>query len=142
MGRLLLCCLAIAFPSVAIENGNPPVKIPAEFPSDFPVYPNATFRSYGPMVKANPSLGNILILETPDSKADILDFYRKELAAQGWKVEKPYSEAPDSLAAGKGARRVSVGVLDSRSSTRRGTLIQLGVNSTPTDSNESTKSDP
>ena len=103
-----------------------PTEIPADFPKDFPTYPEAQVRRYGPMVPANPALGMVLVLRTSDAKEAVLDFYRRELPAKGWNIETP---APDSIAAHKGARRISVCVLDSVSAGKHITLVQLGVNS-------------
>jgi hypothetical protein len=75
------------------------------------------------MVPANPALGTILILQTFDEKSAVLEFYLKELPAQGWIIEKPYSDAPDSLAAHKDNRRISVSVLNSTAGGKRTTLI-------------------
>jgi hypothetical protein len=80
------------------------------------------------MVPANPALGSVLVLQTSDEKSAVMEFYRRELPAAGWTVEKAYREAPDSLAAHKDNRRISVSVLDSASGGKRITLIQLGVN--------------
>jgi len=107
------------------------MKVPEDFPNDFPIYKNAAIKRYGPMVPASPKLGNVLILETADSKAEVLEFYNQELAAKGWNVEKPLSTAPDSLTACKSERRISVNVLDSQSGGKHVTVIQLGVNSAP-----------
>jgi hypothetical protein len=126
LGLALL--LAAAFSAQATGIGNKPAKIPDEFPKDIPIYQEATFRSYGPMVPANPALGTILVLQTLDEKGAVLEFYRKELPAQGWIIEKPYSDAPDSLAAHKENRRISVSVLNASVGGKRTTLIQLGVN--------------
>lgn len=106
-----------------------PTEIPADFPKDFPIYPEAQVRSYGPMVPANPALGMVLVLRTSDAKDAVLDFYRRELPAKAWTIERPYNEAPDSIAAHKSTRRISVCVLDSVSAGKHITLIQLGVNS-------------
>ena len=105
-----------------------PTEIPADFPKDFPVYNEAKVRSYGPMVPLNPALGMVLVLQTFDSKDAVLEFYRRELPAKGWTIERAYSDAPDSIAAHKASRRISVGVLDSVAAGKRTTLIQLGVN--------------
>jgi hypothetical protein len=126
-GGFLLFCWATGLNAGTI--GTAPAKVPDDFPSDFPVYKNAVAKKYAPMVSANPKLGTVLILDTPDAKAAVLDFYREALPAQGWTVEKPMSTAPDSLTASKGARRISVSVLDSDS--KHITSIQLGVNGTP-----------
>jgi len=128
-GFLLFCWAATGLKAGTI--GTAPAKVPDDFPSDFPVYKNAVIKKYAPMVSANPKLGTVLILETPDAKATVLDFYREALPAQGWTVEKPMTTAPDSLTASKGARRISISVLDSDSGSKRVTSIQLGVNGTP-----------
>ena len=116
--------------AAALEAGtaSAPAKIPEDFPKDFPVYQDATVKSYGPMVPANPALGKILVLQTADSKGAVLEFYRKELPPQGWTVEKPVADCPDSLTAHKDNRRISVSVLDSQSGGKPVTLVQLGVN--------------
>ena len=123
---LLFFCLAAALEAGAVSAS---AKIPEDFPKDFPVYQDATVKSYGPMVPANPALGNILILQTADSKTAVLDFYREELPPQGWILEKPVTDCPDSLTAHKDNRRISVSVLDSQSGGKHVTVIQLGVNS-------------
>ena len=128
-GFLLFCCAAAGLRAGTISSG--PSKVPEDFPSDFPVYKNAVVKKYAPIVPSNPKLGNVLILETPDAKAEVLDFYREQLPIQGWTVEKPMADAPDCLRASKGERRISVSVLDSQSGTKHTTAIQLGVNSTP-----------
>lgn len=130
LGLLLSCDLAPTLRLQATGTANVPVNIPDDFPKDFPVY-NATVKSYGPIVPANPALGNILVLQTFDTKASVLDFYRKVLPSEGWTLEKPFSEAPDSLTAYKETRRISVGVLASQVGAKNSTLIQLGVNGNP-----------
>ena len=128
-GFLVFCCAAAGLRAGTIPSG--PAKVPDDFPSDIPVYKNAVVKKYAPMVPASPKLGNVLILETPDAKAEVLDFYREQLPVQGWTVEKPLSNAPDSLTACKSERRISVSVLDSQPGTKHTTMIQLGVNGTP-----------
>ena len=128
-GFLLFCCAAAGLRAGTIPSG--PAKVPEDFPSDFPVYKNAVIKKYAPIVPANPKLGNVLILETPDTKAQVLDFYREQLPMQSWTVDKPMADAPDCLRASKGERRISVSVLDSQSGSKRATLIQLGVNGRP-----------
>ena len=103
-------------------------KVPADFPKDFPIYKDATVRSYGPIIRSNPGLGNVLALQTPDSKTKVLEFYRTELPANGWKLET-FAGAPDSLAASKGERRISVNVSEPAGG-KHTTLIELTVNET------------
>jgi hypothetical protein len=128
-GFLLFCWAATGLKAGSI--GTAPAKVPEDFPADFPVYKNAVIKKYAPIVSANPKLGSVLILETPDSKASVLDYYREELPAKGWTVEKPMADAPDCLRASKAERRITVNVLDSPSGSKRVTSIQLGVNGTP-----------
>jgi hypothetical protein len=126
-GLLLVCGLA-AGRGLFATGSSGPTGVPADFPKDFPIYSEAKVRSYGPMVPANPALGMVLVLQTSDEKEAVLEFYRRELPAKGWTIERAYSEAPDSIAAHRANRRISVGVLDSVSAGKRITLIQLGVN--------------
>ena len=107
-----------------VETAHP---VPADFPKDFPVYQNAAVKSYGPMIPSHPKLGNVLTLETTDSKAAVLAFYRKELPASGWTLAT-FPGVSDSLAASKGHRRISVSASESGAGAKRKTLIELGVN--------------
>ena len=105
-------------------------KIPPDFPKDFPIYPIATVVSYGPILPSNPQLGYVLVLQTSDRKAAVLDFYKSELRTKGWSLQT-FIGAPDSLAASKGERRISVNVTEAQESAKHSTLIQLTVNETP-----------
>jgi hypothetical protein len=124
---ILLCICTAAPGSAPVAKMETTDKVPADFPKDFPIYKNATLRSYGPIIRSNPTLGNVLELETPDPKASVLAFYRTELPSNGWTL-KTFSGAPDSLAASKGDRRISVNVSESQSGAKRTTIIDLGVN--------------
>ena len=128
-GGFLLFCWAPTGVRAGTIPSSP--KVPEDFPNDFPVYRNAIIKKYVPIVPSNPKLGNVLVLETPDAKPNVLDFYREQLPIQNWTVEKPMADAPDCLRASKGERRISVSVLDSQSGSKRVTLIQLGVNGSP-----------
>ena len=110
-----------------IEGTN---KIPPDFPKDFPIYSKATVVSYGPILPSNPKLGNVLVLQTSDHKTTVLDFYKSELPANGWCLQT-FSGAPESLAASKGERRISVNVTEAQEDAKHSTLIQLTVNETP-----------
>jgi hypothetical protein len=105
-------------------------EIPPDFPKDFPIYPNATVVSYGPILPSNPTLGNVLVLRTLERKTTVLDFYKLKLRANGWSL-RTFSGAPDSLAASKGERRISVNVTEPQESDKHSTLIQLTVNEIP-----------
>jgi hypothetical protein len=128
LGVLLGICRIALQPAIAARvDGNE--KIPADFPKDFPIYKNAAVRSYGPIIPSNPKLGNVLVLKTSDPKASVLAFYKTELPANGWVVQM-FSGAPDSLAASKADRRISVNVSESEGGGKDATVIQLSVNGT------------
>jgi hypothetical protein len=122
---LLGICIVALGPAKAARV-DAPEKVPADFPKDFPIYKNAIVRGYGPIIPSNPKLGNVLVLETPDAKATVMAFYKTELPANGWTLQT-FGGAPDSLAASKGNRRISVNVSEA-GEARRTTLIHLGVN--------------
>ena len=121
---LSICSIALA---AKVEGQE---KVPADFPKDFPIYKNSTVRSYGPIIRSSPNLGNVLVLQTRDSKAAVLEFYKTELVANGWKLQT-FNGAPDSLAASKAERRIGVNVSESESGSKRTTSIQLSVNEAP-----------
>jgi hypothetical protein len=130
LGVLLGICKIAPAPAMATKvEGSEKVPVPADFPKDFPIYRNATVRSYGPIILSNPDLGKVLVLQTPDPKASVLAFYKTELPANGWTLQT-FSGAPDSLAASKADRRISVSVTESQSGAKRSTRIELSVNGT------------
>ena len=95
-----------------------PAGVPADFPKDIPIYKGAKVTNWdttGPI--------RILFLEADGEKADIVAFYKKELAGKGWKIEKAFSGSPDAFQAILGKRMISFGTL-----TRgRKTGIQIGL---------------
>jgi hypothetical protein len=127
---VVLCICTATLGSLQAAKMDAKDKIPDDFPKDFPIYKNATVSSYGPIIRSNPTLGNVLVLETPDPKDSVLAFYRTELPSNGWTLET-FSGAPDSLAASKDGRRISVNVSESQSGAKRTTVIHLGVNTAP-----------
>jgi len=128
LGVLLgICIIALSPVTAAKVEGSD--KVPADFPKDFPVYHNATVKSYGPILRSTPELGSVLVLQTSDPKTTVLEFYKKELPANGWTVQT-FNGAPDTLAGSKGDRRISVNVSESGSGGKHTTEIQLSVNET------------
>ena len=124
---VVLCICKIALEPAAAAKVEGTDKVPADFPKDFPIYKNATVRSYGPIIPSNPKLGNVLVLQTSDAKASVLAFYKLELPANGWTLQT-FSGAPDSLAASKDNRRISVNVSESEGGAKHTTVIHLSVN--------------
>lgn len=68
------------------EGGN----LPEGFPSDFPLYPGTTLSSSW-TAKGQSSNGISLIWETDDSSEKVLEFYKRELEAKGWKITSAFS---------------------------------------------------
>ena len=124
---ILSLTLAGATAMLALASSGQSAKLPADFPKDVPIYKNSTVTSYGPLIPGNTQAGNVLILETSDAKADVLAFYKKELPANGWKMEKPYSGSPDALQGRKGERMISFAVTESHFGPKQVTKIQIGL---------------
>lgn len=60
-------------------------KLPAGFPTDVPVYPNAKVQ--GSVASAGQDgSGNYVGLQTTDALADVIAWYKKEIVAKGWTV--------------------------------------------------------
>jgi hypothetical protein len=89
-------------------------KMPDNWPSDAPTYPNAQIQS---AVTSNPQTGqagSAVIFITSDSIQAVTDFYKKELATQGWSVEQTVSMGTGTmLAATKDTRDFGVYIADS-----------------------------
>lgn len=58
--------------------------VPEGYPSDVPIYPNATA---GPAM-AVPGMGLFATFLSDDEVADVLDHYRSELSGSGWSLEE------------------------------------------------------
>lgn len=121
----MLCC-AVAGPAAGQSGSTPPPdKVPADFPQDCPIVPNATIRDYLPAVKNRVKVGNILVLETPASQEAVIDFYKKGLQASGWSLLRhPKSEA-DLLEATKDSRRILLGVVATHQGANPSTTFRL-----------------
>ena len=116
---LAACCVA------ALAGGQGGGKtVPANFPKDIPLYKNAKVTDVQPPPPGMPPAVALYVvfLETPDSKATVLEFYKRELAAAGWKLEKAFSGSPDAFQGTKSDRMLSFGVLEKGKNTG----IQIG----------------
>ncbi len=91
-------------------------KIPEGFPSDVYVYDGAEVE----MVMDNPA-GFTISLRCDDPVGDVVETYRKQLSAAGWK-KQTYMDTGDSqmLIYGKGDRVLQVHVADDEGVTRIG----------------------
>jgi hypothetical protein len=92
----------------AKDKGSDKPKIPADFPRDIPVYRNVTSVAAirGDGVRS-------LHLTSKDPRSAIRAFYRKELAAGGWRVAEAKSTGKNDVILGrKEERTVSVSIMD------------------------------
>jgi hypothetical protein len=81
-------------------------KVPDDFPGDIPVYKN--IRS----LKAITGGVKLLHMQSSDTKAQILDFYRRELTAAQWKLTVESRSEREEILAGKQQRSVTVSIVD------------------------------
>lgn len=77
-------------------------RLPANFPSDIPVYPNAEIVS---APTASESVN--LTLLAADTAARVATYYREELKKKGWRIDEKHSRA-DRIDATKGKRRCTI----------------------------------
>lgn len=89
-------------------------KLPDNWPTDAPTYPNAQIQS---AVASNPQTGqagSAVVFTTSDSAQTVADFYKKALATSGWKVEQTVSTGTGTiLAATKDTRNFGIYIVDS-----------------------------
>ena len=81
-------------------------KIPDDFPNDVPVYKN---------IKSSKAITGgvrLLHMQSDDSKAQILDFYKKELAAAKWQLTLESRNAREEILASKQQRSLTVSIVD------------------------------
>ena len=99
------------------------LDLPADFPSDVPVYPGARIASSLSNMQNNLLLLN---LESDDSVGQVSDYYEKELKAQGWELQTASkTETKGRFAGIKANRRAAVVI---RSRKRQGdTNVMLNV---------------
>lgn len=99
-------------------------EVPADWPTDVPTYPGSTVEY---SATANPTDGkqaHAMTLSTTDTATAVADFYKKELASKGWKIEGTMAQGDMTfLGATKDALALSIAV-----STQDGkTMVTLGV---------------
>ncbi len=95
--------------SATVETNN----MPDNWPSDAPTYANVQVRSEVTSPKTgHPQL--VIEFTTSDSVQTVADFYKTQLTADGWNVEKvlPIAGGKTALAATKGTRYFAVYIDD------------------------------
>ncbi len=85
-------------------------KLPEDFPSDAPVYPDATVQgSLAAEPAGEASGGHYVGLQTSASSADVVAWYKREIAAKGWAIKGTISSGESViLSATKDTRALSV----------------------------------
>jgi hypothetical protein len=104
---LLACAAAVTAQTRAL----PPDKVPDDFPKNCPIFANSTIRDYVPAMKNRVKVGNILVLETTGSEADLIAFYKQALPANGWTLLKHPKHETDLLEAVKESRHVILDIV-------------------------------
>ncbi len=85
-------------PSPETKPSPAQAQLPADFPGEIPRYPNAQFQAIAPASQdGNQPQDTSTQWTSQDSSSDVLEFYKKALQADGWKLE------PASLLAQPGA---------------------------------------
>lgn len=87
--------------------------LPSNWPSDAPTYPNASIQYSGTNNPQTGAEGSAVVFLTEDSMQIVVDFYKKELASNGWKVENTATIGGATvLAALKDTRTLGVYISD------------------------------
>src|SRR3989338_5990767 len=88
-------------------------KLPENWPSDAPKYSNATIQYSGSTNPQTGQAGAAVVFMTSDSVQKVVDFYKKELASNGWTIEQTATVGPSTVLAGKkGDRTIGVYIVD------------------------------
>ena len=64
------------------------VNLPADFPPEIPVYPQATLLSVEEQTKAEQGKTN---WRSPDASSQIVNYYQQQFKAEGWKMVQPFA---------------------------------------------------
>lgn len=64
------------------------VNLPADFPPEIPVYPEASLLSVEEQTKAEEGKTN---WRSPDSRNQIINYYQQQFNAEGWKIVEPFA---------------------------------------------------
>jgi len=64
------------------------VNLPADFPPEIPVYPQATLLSVEEQTKAEQGKTN---WRSPDASSQIINYYQQQFKAEGWKMVQPFA---------------------------------------------------
>lgn len=88
-------------------------KLPDNWPSDAPAYPKASIQYSGTNNPQTGAEGSAVVFLTEDSLQTVVDFYKKELTSNGWKIENTATIGGATvLAALKDTRTLGVYISD------------------------------
>lgn len=89
-------------------------SLPDNWPSDAPKYPNASIQYSGSSNPQTGSAGIALMFTTTDSAQNVVNFYKKELPANGWKIEQTATMGQSTvISATKIQQTFGVNIVDS-----------------------------
>lgn len=109
------------FTSTSGENA----KVPEGFPKDVPIYAGAKVLASSSMPEQNTYM---VQLESKDTLENVGAYYKKEMAAQGWKEESSMSQAGDSPLQMLSCSKGDLAAMIMATSEDGKTMISLTVN--------------
>ncbi|EKD49482.1 MAG: hypothetical protein ACD_63C00126G0001 [uncultured bacterium] len=116
-------------------------EIPANFPSDLPLYPGAT-ASYTFVGSGNEEGSASATLETSDSMDKVSSWYKQNIESNGWSITRTDQWGADSdqfsnYVAEKGDKELSVGITSPEGKTMITITINKKSDTNPEDSDSS-----
>ncbi|MDZ4229621.1 MAG: hypothetical protein U1C53_00610, partial [Candidatus Veblenbacteria bacterium] len=100
------------------------VSLPSDWPGDVPVISGAKISYAGSNNPSTGAVGASVMFTTTKSVAEVNEYYRTELASQGWQVEGTAAMAGTTvLSATKGERTVGLYIVGAEGTT----TVTIGV---------------
>jgi hypothetical protein len=98
-------------------------KLPADFPKDVPQYPGAAVAGSVSGTDKTSGSGTFVTFTTSDAATKVADFYKKEIAGQGWAIQNTMNSNDTTIfTAEKDTRSLSVSVTPDTSSGGKTTI--------------------
>jgi hypothetical protein len=110
--------------SVTVGGGS----LPSNWPSDAPQYPGAKILYSGSSNPQTGETGSSVAFQVNATAQTVVDFYKRELTAKGWKIDSTITTGPaTTLGATKGGRTFYVYIVDAGNGTVSVTVGISGV---------------